>query len=68
MDDRVHVDALAARTLAAVADLPLAADRARLLAPQLGAWLAAANELNRTMSQPDYREVTPVTVFTHPRA
>lgn len=68
MDDRVQTDALAVRTLAAVADLPLAADRAQLLAPQLGAWLAAANELNRTMSQPDYREVTPIAVFTHPHA
>lgn len=68
MVDQVQAEALAVRTLATIADLPLAADREKLLAPQLGAWLAAANELSRTMSQPDYREVTPVIVFTHPRA
>lgn len=68
MDDPVQADGIAVSTLAKVADLPLAAEREKLLAPQLGVWLAAANELNRKMSQPDYREVTPITVFTHPRA
>ena len=55
------------RMLAAVAGLPLAAGRERLLAPTLSAWLAGANELNRTMSAPEHRAVTPIVVFTHPR-
>jgi len=53
--------------LAAVAGLPLAAGRERLLAPTLSAWLAGANELNRTMSAPEHRAVTPIVVVTHPR-
>ena len=55
------------RTLAAVAGLPLAVGRERLLAPTLSAWLAGANELNRTMSAPEHRAVTPIVVFTQPR-
>jgi hypothetical protein len=55
------------RMLAAVAGLPLAAGRERLLAPTLSAWLAGANELNRTMSAPEHRAVTPIVVVTHPR-
>ena len=54
------------RMLAAVAGLPLAAGRERLLAPTLSAWLAGANELNRTMSAPEHRAVTPIAVVTHP--
>ena len=53
--------------LAAVAGLPLAAGREWLLAPTFSAWLAGANELNRTMSAPEHRGVTPIVVFTHPR-
>ena len=55
------------RMLADVAGLPLAVGRERLLAPTLSAWLAGANELNRTMSAPEHRAVTPIVVFTHPR-
>jgi hypothetical protein len=55
------------RMLTAVAGLPLAAGRARLLAPTLSAWLAGANELNRTMNAPEHRAVGPIVVFTHPR-
>jgi hypothetical protein len=55
------------RTLATVAGLPLALGRERLLAPTLSAWLASANELNRTMSAPEHRAVTPIVVLTHPR-
>ena len=53
------------RMLAAVAGLPLAVERARLLAPTFSAWLAGANELNRTMSAPEHRAITPIVVFTH---
>jgi hypothetical protein len=66
MDDQVQADEIAVRTLASVAGLPLAAGREKLLAPQLAAWLAGANELNRKMSQPDFGELTPLVVFTHP--
>ena len=55
------------RMLAAVAGLPLAAGRERLLAPTLSAWLAGANELNRTMSAPEHWTVTPIVVVTQPR-
>ena len=55
------------RLLAAVAGLPLAMGRERLLAPTFSAWLAGANELNRTMSTPEHRAVMPIVVFTHPR-
>lgn len=55
------------RTLAAVAGLPLAVGRERLLAPTLSAWLASANELNHTMSALEHQAVTPIVVFTHPR-
>jgi hypothetical protein len=55
------------RMLAAVAGLPLAVGREKLLAPTLSAWLAGANELNRMMSAPEHRAVTPIVVFTHPR-
>jgi hypothetical protein len=54
------------RALAAAADLPLAADREALVGEQLGAWLAAANELSRKMSAPEHWMVTPVCVFVHP--
>ena len=46
---------------------PLAVGRERLLAPTLSAWLAGANELNRTMSAPEHWTVTPIVVVTHPR-
>ena len=55
------------RMLAAVAGLPLAVERARLLALTFSAWLAGANELNHTMSALEHRGVTPIVVFTHPR-
>jgi hypothetical protein len=55
------------RMLAAVAGLPLAVERGRLLARTFSAWLASAHELNRTMSAPEHRAVTPIVVFTHPR-
>jgi hypothetical protein len=56
------------QALAAAADLPLPADRAALVAEQLGGWLAAANELSAKMSAPEFAAVTPATVFTHPDA
>jgi hypothetical protein len=56
------------RVLAGLADLPLAAGRETQLAPQLGEWLTAANELNARMAAAENREITPVTVFRHPGA
>ena len=68
MPDETPLDAAAVRALAAAADLPLPADRERLVAEQLTTWLAAANELNRKMAAPEHLAVTPITVFTHPTA
>jgi hypothetical protein len=56
------------RALAAAAGLPVGAEREALVAPQLAAWLTAANELSRTMSAAEHWTVTPVTAFTHPEA
>lgn len=65
MTERIEVSAETTRLLAKLAGLPLAEGREALLAPQLGEWLMAANELNRKMSEPEYSLVTPVTVFVH---
>jgi hypothetical protein len=54
------------RALAAAADLPLGAERAALVGPQLAVWLDAANELSRKMSAAEHWTVTPATAFTHP--
>jgi hypothetical protein len=56
------------RELARAADLPLGPERPALIAPQLGTWLVAANELSRTLSAPEHRTLTPITVFRHPVA
>jgi hypothetical protein len=56
------------RALAVAASLPLDAEREALVAPQLAAWLTAADELNRMMSAPKHAAVTPITAFTHPEA
>ena len=54
-----------ARTLAAVADLPLAPGRAEIAGELFAAWLAPANELSRKMSAAPYATLLPATVFTH---
>ena len=66
MTRRTDVNEDDVRALAALADLPLAAGREVQLAPQLGEWLTAANELNRKMAAAENMEITPVTVFRHP--
>lgn len=60
------VDEQGLLALAQAAGLPLAEERAALLAPQLNDWLVAANELNDKMSAPKYLALMPVTIFTHP--
>lgn len=60
------VDEQGLLALARAAGLPLAGDRAVLLAPQLNDWLAAANELSAKMSAPKHMALMPVTTFTHP--
>lgn len=56
------------RTLAAMADLPLAEDRLGVVAELLHSWLPAANELSRKMSAPEYLEIMPITVLVHPHS
>lgn len=63
---RTEVTEADVRALAALADLPLAAGREAQLAPQLGEWLTAANELNAKMAAAENWEITPVTVLRHP--
>ena len=54
------------RELARAADLPLDDDRLGLVAPQLAAWLTAANELSRKLEAEEHRGIVPITVFRHP--
>lgn len=54
------------RALARAAALPLDDARVGALATLLGSWLPAANELSRTMSAPEHRDVVPATVFCSP--
>jgi hypothetical protein len=65
---RTEVDEAGVRTLAAAANLPLAAGREAKLAAALGEWLGAANELSAKMAAAEHLEITPVTVFRHPVA
>ena len=66
MADETRLDEAAVRALAQAVDLPLPPEREALIAGQLGAWLTAANELNRKMAAQEHWAVTPITVFTHP--
>ena len=54
------------RALADAADLPLADDRLAPIAELLSAWLPAATELSRTMSQAEHDHLMPITVVTQP--
>lgn len=54
------------RELARYADLPLAPGREDQITPILAAWLEDANALSRKMSAPQYQDLVPATVFTHP--
>jgi len=56
----------AVRALARAAALPFAEDRIAAVTALLGDWLAAANDLSRTMSTPEHRGTAPITVFAHP--
>ncbi len=60
------MDEQTVRELARVADLALGDERLGLIAPQLDAWLAAANELSRKLEADEHRAVLPITVFRHP--
>ena len=65
MDAEVMVTNTTVHTLAEVARLPLTAERALLLAPQLLVWVTLANELSRTMSAASHAALIPITVFAH---
>jgi hypothetical protein len=54
-----------ARTLAALADLPLAEGRDAIVGELLAAWLPPANELSGKMSAAEHSSLLPATVFTH---
>lgn len=60
------MDEQTVRELARVADLALGDERLGLIAQQLDAWLAAANELSRKLEADEHRAVLPITVFRHP--
>lgn len=51
--------------LADHAALPLSPARVAAVLAVLSAWLPAANELSRKMSEPAYQALLPVTTFTH---
>jgi hypothetical protein len=54
------------RALADAAELPLDEERLSLIAPQLGAWLEAANELSRKLAAGEHQAMLPITIFRHP--
>jgi hypothetical protein len=60
------MDEATVNALGAAADLPLEDGRAALIAPLLGAWLEAANELSRKLQAPELHAVMPITTFGHP--
>jgi hypothetical protein len=62
------VDESTVRELARVAGLPLDDERLALVAPQLGVWLDAANELSRKVAAEEHRALLPATVFRQPAA
>ena len=66
MSERVDVTDEMVRRLAELAELPLAPGREAAVAATLAAWLPAANELSRKMSEQRYWAITPITVFVHP--
>jgi hypothetical protein len=66
MADDTTLDVATVLALAHAAGLPLREARAQTIAPQLGEWLTAANELNRKMSRPEHWTIVPVTVVMHP--
>jgi hypothetical protein len=62
----VTTDEAIVLNLARAADLPLEKGRARLIAPQLGTWIEAANELSRKLAAAEHAAVQPITTFRHP--
>ena len=59
------MSAALARSLAALADLPLGAGRDEIVGGLLAEWLPPANELSRKMSGVEHTSLLPATVFTH---
>lgn len=59
------MSAALAKTLAAVAELPLPPEREAIVAALLAQWLPAANELSRKMSSPQNAALLPATIFRH---
>jgi hypothetical protein len=51
--------------LARCAALNLSAERLAAVEAILSAWIPAANELSRKMSEPAHQSLLPVTTFTH---
>jgi hypothetical protein len=66
MADEHSLSGADVRDLARAAGLDLDDARAEAIAPTLGTWLSGAQALNRLMSEPAHRDVTPATVFQHP--
>jgi hypothetical protein len=66
MADEQTLSAADVRDLARAAGLDLDDARAAAIAPTLGSWLTAAQQLNRLMSEPERRDVTPIAIFQHP--
>jgi 3-methyladenine DNA glycosylase AlkC len=67
MSGKNVIDESAVRAIANVAMLPLAKNREATIASPLSQWIKDANELNRKMSAENFREITPITIFKHPK-
>ena len=65
MANRMNIDAGLVRRLTQYADLPLAPERASVVAPILDAWIADAEALSRKMSAAEYQALAPATIFAH---
>jgi hypothetical protein len=65
MSESEEIGAARVRALARYAALPLAPERAAVVAALLDAWLPAADELSRKMSSARYQTLLPITVLTH---
>ena len=59
------IDERTIQELSKAADLPMTADRVRLLTAQMNALLSAANELSEAMAQPSWMGVVPLVGFNH---
>lgn len=65
MNDHADLTVADIEVLAGLAALPLPDGRAQVIREPLAAWVRDANELSRKMSQKEYLDLMPATIFHH---